>query len=102
LLKPLEKLPLYVSAAAASIVLLACIAIGAALYWMAIWVSVTIALFYVIGEFVRFFLTTKVFPPEDEPVEMETLIEDYGEEEFDEAVETEPESAPVEDAFLDD
>ena len=65
--KQLEKLSLYISASAAIVVLVACIVIGAQLYIAAAWVSITIALFYVIGEWIRFFLATKVFPQaEDE------------------------------------
>ena len=113
---PLEKLSLYISAAAAIIVLIACIISGATLYWMAAWVSLSIVAFYLIGEGVRYFLVTSVFPPEEEE-------EDYGEEYAepeayiesdidtedempeddgaDEELEEEAESEPVEDAFLD-
>ena len=123
--KPLEKLPVYVSAVSAIIVLVACIIIGAALHWMAAWVSMTIVLFFVIGHFVRLFLLSKVFP------QMEMELPDYedivfgGEEpdeqdEFNEQNEQDEEvseneegdedelegeldadSEPVEDAFLD-
>lgn len=129
--KQLEKLPFYISAASAIVVLVTCIAVGAQLYIMAAWVSLTIALFYIIGEFTRFFLVTKVFPPEEEIEEEETsgFFEAAGEaeesaeeteeteetagetdgESAEEAVENddepfedeEYENEPVEDAFLD-
>lgn len=65
MVRPLEKLPLFISAGAAIIVLLACIASSAALYWMAAWVSLAIVLFYFIGHGLRMFLITTVFPYEE-------------------------------------
>ena len=122
--KPLEKLPLYVSAASAIIVLLACIAVGATLYSMAAWVSSTIAIFYFIGHGVRFFLVTMVFPPDEEEYEVRFNAEDaeeadsdstgeesysneeYNDEFYNEVEEeldddVEKELEPVENAFLD-
>ena len=115
--KPLEKLPHYISAIAAIIVLLACILIGAPLYWMAAWVSFAIALFYVIGQVLRYFLVSQLYPhpleeeelhddeyspydgisrdPDEEEVDVSDLLED------DDEGEMEAESEPVEDAFLD-
>ena len=126
LAKQLEKLSLFVSAIAATVVLIACIVIGAQLYIMAAWVSLTIALFYVIGELIRFFLVTRVFPPEneedfegEEEEEEEEEEEDYSDQDEEERVddeeyydeegeeedfledEMEPENEPVENAFLD-
>jgi len=123
--KPLEKLPLYVSAASAIIVLVACITIGAPLYWMATWVSLTIALFYALGHLVRILIVSAVFPPEDEELSEFGLAvyEDGGEveeandeendgengEEAEDGTEDDDgyedyedaELEPVEDAFLD-
>ena len=116
MLNRLEKLPFYISIVSAIVVLIACIIVGAQLYIMAAWVSLTIALFYIIGEFTRFFFATKVFPPEEAAeedsefleidAEIEELEEDVGEEaeetaEGDNEADTEYENEPVEDAFLD-
>lgn len=120
---PLEKFHLYLSAAAAVVVLLACIAIGAELHWMAFYVSVTIVSFYVIGQFLRYFLMTKVFPPQEETPGDEEFFDiepeeddadddtdidadadvdaDADAEEEDEELGDVEENEPVEDAFLD-
>ena len=99
MLNPLEKLPQYVSAIAAIIVLLACIAIGAPLYWMAAWVSLTIVLFYVIGQVLKYLLVSSLYPPEE--VEEAADIEYEEEPDLDDLIEDEDENAAVEDAFLD-
>lgn len=62
---PFEKLPAFISATAAIVVLITCIIAQATLHLMAVWVSVSIVLFYFIGEFVRFFVTTKIFPQQE-------------------------------------
>jgi hypothetical protein len=102
MLKPLEKLHLQLCIAAALVVAIACIISGSTPFWMAAWVSLTIVLFYVIGECLRFFLTTQVFPAEEEADEPEALLD---EEEmlpvFDDAEETEEALEPIENAFLD-
>ena len=109
--KPLEKFPLYISVISAIIVLLACIAVSAPLYWMATWVSLTIVIFYVIGHAIRFYLIKEVFPPEEEMPEIEDEEHEDGEaeeqEDYEEpgeeggADDSEMESESVGDAFLD-
>ena len=113
--KPYQKLPFIISAISAIVVVLACIVAGVAVYVMAAWVSATIFVFFIIGEFVRFFLVTKVFPPEDDVADLldEIGIEVYDEEnrvedgEMEEegdgegGLESLPDSEPVEDSFLD-
>ena len=75
-MRPLEKLPLYVSAGAAVIVLVACIISEATLYWMAAWVSLAIVLFYFIGHALRLFLLSYVFVSVEIPIdEMEAYDE---------------------------
>ncbi|MCL2398229.1 MAG: hypothetical protein FWC91_00620 [Defluviitaleaceae bacterium] len=104
--KPLEKLPVYLCTIAAIIVLLACIAVGAQLFTMAMTVSVTIVVFFIVGIVVRIFLIPLVqFPENEEPLvddERFFAVEIEGTSEidndFDESTE---ENEPVEDAFLD-
>ena len=74
--KPYQKLPFILSAVSAMVVVLACIIAEVYGYMMAAWVSVTIVVFFIIGEFIRFFLVTKVFPPQEE--DMEALFDDIG------------------------
>jgi len=106
----LGKLPAYISTIAAIIVLLACIAIEAELLQMAIWLSTTIAVFYVIGAVARLVLLAKVFPPQEDAAETdeddddddddeEDEDEDYDED--DEQADEDLENTPVENAFLD-
>ena len=114
----LEKLHLYVCIIAAIVMSVVCILIGAPLYQMAAWVSLTIVVFYVIGQFVRYFLVTNVFPPQEvlmeeleeqaEEAEDEEALEDeeedealYDDDEEDEALYADEETEPVEDPFLD-
>lgn len=107
LVKPLERLSFLISAAAAIVVLVACIVIGATLIWMALWVSITLFAFYIIGEVVRYVLVSSLYPPELEEDEFLGEMFDDGEEEisaevvYDEAEEPEAESEPIESAFLD-
>jgi hypothetical protein len=98
----MEKIHLYICAVAAIVALLACIAIGAEIYEMALIVSVTIGVFYIIGQCIRMFLITSVFPPEQPAEETEELaeLEDGQEDEVQE--DDEELNEPVEDAFLDD
>ena len=114
--KEFKKLPFYTSAAAAVVVLIACIIMRAHLFWMAIWVSLSIVLFFVIGEFIRFFIVTQVFPPEPEQddfleyddedhVEDSDDVEeplDIDEEDDEENDDSEVQNEPVEDSFLDE
>lgn len=108
--KPLEKLPVYLCTIAAIIVLIACIAVGAQLFTMAMTVSITIVVFFIIGLIVRIFLITQVLPPEEEMPLVDdddrffiAGVDETSEinDESDELNEVEDENAPVEDAFLD-
>lgn len=103
--KPLEKLHLYLCTISAVIVTIACIIVGATLYWMAAAVSVTIIMFYFIGQVVRFYLSTQVFPAEEveeleDEMEEEMEIDELEDYESSDELEDE-ELEPVEDAFLD-
>jgi uncharacterized membrane protein YqjE len=96
--QPYEKLHLYITLLAALAMTVACIVSGMPVYMLALWVSVTIVLFYVIGSFVRFFFITKIFPPaaaetteEIMETDAETLIPSIDD------VNTEP----LENAFMD-
>jgi|GEM_PF-2647089 len=123
----LKKLPYIISAIAAIVVLLACIIVGADIYWMAIWVSAAIGIFLVIGWCIRLFMVMAVFPPEEEPeselssflgemiAEAQEEHEEHGEgvaatasavgamsgEDGEEEIEEEAESGAVGNAFLD-
>ncbi|MCL1988131.1 MAG: hypothetical protein FWG64_09215 [Firmicutes bacterium] len=97
--KPLAKMPAYVSTIAAIIVLLACIAIQAELMWMAVSLSLTILVFYVIGTAARLFLLAKVFPPEIATEETAEDDDDDDDEEYEDSEDMETE--PVGNAFLD-
>ena len=96
---PLEKLHLRICAAAAAVVTIACIVVGAELLWTSIWVSGTIAMFYVVGSFVRYFMTTNVFPVEEE-VEVEEVEEEESLDELDDD-EEDGELVGAVDAFMD-
>jgi hypothetical protein len=113
-----RKLPAFISAFAAVIMLIALIITQAALYWMAIWVSITIAGFFIMGLAVRS-VVARAMPPEvDETMPgMERTFEEAPE---DETANESPEARsatdddpmdnsyddylndPVEDAFMDD
>ena len=115
--KPLEKFPYCVSAVAAIVVLISCIAVGAPLHMMASWVSLTIVVFLLLGFAFRMMLVTAFFPLEAEEGEegedgivMELYEEPQAENEEGgevanvadgEGLEEEAESAAVGNAFLD-
>jgi hypothetical protein len=100
----MEKIHLYICAIAAIVALLACIAVGAEIYEMALIVSVTIGVFYIIGQCIRMFLITSVFPPEPPAEETEEFadLEDENEDEVQDDDIVEDLHEPIEDAFLDD
>jgi len=66
-MRGMEKMHITVSIFAALVVTAVCIAMRASLYQMAVWVSVSIVIFYLIGQTMRIFLTYKVFPQNDVP-----------------------------------
>jgi flagellar biosynthesis/type III secretory pathway M-ring protein FliF/YscJ len=95
--------------------LIALIITQAALYWMAIWVSITIAGFFVMGLVVRSVVARALPPDEEESMPgmdrtFEEAPEDETEEESSSAAETPADddgyndylNDPVEDAFMDD
>lgn len=57
----MSKLHLYITLIAALVVTVVSILCNVSLYHMSVWVSVTIVVFYVIGQVVRIYLTNKVF-----------------------------------------
>ena len=64
----LDKLQWYLPAVATIAVIVSCIIISAPLIWMAIWVVVACVVFYVMGDYMRYYLRSRVFPPEEKPL----------------------------------
>lgn len=84
----LEKLHIYICICAALVVTGISIAKQVSLYRMSIWVSVTIVVFYGLGQMVRLFLTNWVFQQIEEATITDT--EEQPAEESEEPAETEP------------
>ena len=73
----LDKIHLMICITAAAAVTLACLIHDVSLFDMALWVSVAIMLFFVLGQVARHYLATQVFPapgagPAPGPVEVTT------------------------------
>ena len=107
-----EKMHLYITVAAALTMTVNGIVSGVTFFQMAVWVSLTIVAFYTIGQLVRYYINTKVFPPQDyaetyggelpEGELSEEITELEGEAEAEIEIETEPdEEAVLQDSFLD-
>jgi uncharacterized protein YybS (DUF2232 family) len=106
-----NRIHLLISTLAALVVTAVCVIRQENLYWMAMWVSATIAMFYVIGLFTRSYIITRIFPPplamepEEETEDSEDRREMEAEEMafFDEMemAEPEPDEAMFEEAFAD-
>jgi flagellar biosynthesis/type III secretory pathway M-ring protein FliF/YscJ len=81
-----NKIHLMVCIVAAAAVITACIIRGENLFTMALLASVAIVVFYVLGNLVRYYIVTRVFPPppEEEEATGEESPADSGEENPDE------------------
>jgi len=64
----LDKLQWYLPAVATIAVIISCIIISAPLIWMAIWVVVACVVFFIMGDCMRCYLRSRVFPPEEKPI----------------------------------
>jgi hypothetical protein len=58
-----SKIQLLISILAGLPVVVLCLIMDTNLFFMATWTSIAIAVFWLLGNMVRFFLQTKVFPP---------------------------------------
>ena len=58
----LEKLHIYICIIAAFTATVVCIIMGETLYRMCVWISLSIIVFYVLGQITRLYIMSKVFP----------------------------------------
>ena len=79
----MDKLHLYICIVAAFIVTIIGIVRNESLYRLSIWVTLTIVIFYILGQITRFYLANKVFPtinedtdPAEEKEEDEKAFDD--------------------------
>jgi len=63
-----EKLHVFICIVAAAIIVVVCLVMRETLFRMAFWTSITIVTFYVVGNLVRYYLVTYIFPPPPETV----------------------------------
>jgi hypothetical protein len=62
----LDKLHIYLCIVAAFTVTVVCIVRNESLYRLAIWVILTVAVFYIVGQAIRMYISSYVFPKPDE------------------------------------
>jgi hypothetical protein len=74
-----NRIHLLLSVLAALIVTAICIIKQESLYWMAMWVSVSIISFYIFGLFVRGYIISRIFPPPKPPEPEEEPMIDLNE-----------------------
>ncbi|MCL2189915.1 MAG: hypothetical protein FWC16_13040 [Defluviitaleaceae bacterium] len=92
-----DKLHIFICMIVAIVVITVCLIRRETLFTMALWTSVAIVLFWFLGNMVRYYIITQVFPPppEEEFVFDESMLDEMGEEGMEEMAEAAADGTPA-------